>query len=190
VIIGPILQETPISLINQIRAVSEAPLILDPQGLLRRVNEQGRIEHYCPDNFAQIAAYCDVVKANELETRVITGIDPRVDGREALRRLKSLGCKIAVVTLAEAGSLIDDGKHHYKIPVYPVELCDSTGAGDTYMAGFLHSYLQDPEDMLAAGCFGAATASIWIEHIGPNAPVTLQEVERRVNHIRAYTEVL
>jgi sugar/nucleoside kinase (ribokinase family) len=179
IIIGPILRETSPELIEQIHTLSDAPLFLDPQGLLRRVGPHGRIEHFCPPEFALVAPLCRAIKANELEAEVITGIDPRADAAGALRKLKALGCEIAIITLAEAGSLIDDGERQYTIPAYTTDARDPTGAGDTYMAGFIHAYLHDPRDLYAAGCYGSATASIWIEHTGPDAPVTLDEVERR-----------
>ena len=185
IIIGPILQETPAQLIEQIRARSDAPLFLDPQGLLRRVGPEGRIEHFCPPELAQIASLCHVIKANELEALVITGVDPRVNGAEAVRRLKSLGCDIAIVTLAEAGSLIDDGKRQYVIPAYATEARDPTGAGDTYMAGFIYAYLRNPTDLYTAGCMGSSAASIWIEHTGPDAPISLDEVDRRASVLLA-----
>jgi sugar/nucleoside kinase (ribokinase family) len=156
---------------------------------LRRIGAAGRIEHFCPPDLARIAPLCRVIKANELETRVITGIDPRVDGPGAVRRLKALGCDIAIVTLAEAGSLIDDGERQYLIPAYTTEARDPTGAGDTYMAGFIHAYLRDPEDLYGAGCVGAATASLWIEHTGPDAPISPDQVERRAAAICAVAEM-
>ena len=179
IIVGPILQETPPELIEHVHAVSDAPLFLDPQGLLRRVGPHGRIEHFCPPEFTRVAPLCRVIKANEIEAEVITGINPRADSSGALRGLKESGCEIAIITLAEAGALIDDGVRQYVIPVYATDARDPTGAGDTYMAGFIHAYLQNPTDLYAAGCYGAATASIWIEHTGPGAPVTRDEVERR-----------
>jgi sugar/nucleoside kinase (ribokinase family) len=179
IIVGPILQETSPDLIEQIHMLSDAPLFLDPQGLLRRVGPHERIEHFCPPDFARVAPLCRVIKANEIEAEVITSINPRADGVGALRGLKALGCEIAIITLAEAGSLIDDGVRQYIVPAYATDARDPTGAGDTYMAGFIHAYLQNPDDIYTAGCFGAATASIWIEHTGPAAPVTCDEVERR-----------
>jgi sugar/nucleoside kinase (ribokinase family) len=178
--ICPILQETPLALIEQIRSRTNAPILLDPQGLLRRIGSESRIEHYLPDDFAAIAPLCTVIKANEVEAHVITGIDPREDGAEATRRLRALGCALAIVTLAESGSIIDDGQHQYRIPPYATDAKDPTGAGDTYMAGFLHAYLDHPTDLYRAGCMGSATASIWIEHTGPDAPITYAEVERRM----------
>jgi sugar/nucleoside kinase (ribokinase family) len=190
IIIGPIFQETPAQLIEQVSAVSGAPLFLDPQGLLRRISVAGGIEHERPPDLARVAPLCRVIKANELEARIITGIDPRTDGLGAVQKLKALGCDIAIVTLAEAGSLIDDGARQYVIPAYPTSVRDATGAGDTYMAGFIHAYLRDPEDLYAAGCMGAATASMWIEHAGPDAPVTLEEVGRRAAALGTVAEII
>ncbi|MBC8162771.1 MAG: ribokinase [Roseiflexaceae bacterium] len=184
IIVGPILQETPLALVRRIRAASPAPLLLDPQGLMRRIGPDGRIEHFLPGDFAEVAALCHVVKANEIEAKVITGIDPRQDRYEAARRLRSLGCQIAIVTLAEAGSIIDDGQQQHDIPAYATDARDPTGAGDTYLAGFLHAWLQRPDDMYSAGCFGAATSSIWIEHTGPDAPITLDEADRRARTLQ------
>lgn len=184
IIIGPILQETPLTLIRQLRAATAAPLLLDPQGLLREIAADGRIVHALPATFGEIAPLCDVIKANELEAKIITGIDPRVDRFAAARELKALGCKIAIVTLAEAGSVIDDGTQQYNIPAFATIARDPTGAGDTYLAGFLHAFLDNPADVYTAGLYGAATASIWIEHTGPDAPITLAEVERRVGSLR------
>lgn len=188
IIVGPILQETPPALIERIAAASDAPLFLDPQGMLRRIGPLGRVEHVCDEAFARVAPRCHVIKANELEARVITGIDPRRDGAAAVARLRATGCAIAIVTLAEAGSVIDDGRRQYRIPAYATAAVDPTGAGDTYMAGFIHAYLRNPDDLFLAGCTGAATASIWIEHSGPDAPVTPDEVARRTAALLA-TEV-
>ncbi|NTW03731.1 MAG: ribokinase, partial [Oscillochloris sp.] len=157
----------------------QAPIVVDPQGLLRGAKD-GKIFHEKTEDFAKIAAMATVVKANELETQLLTGIDPRANPCEAVRSLRALGCEIAIVTLAEAGSYIDDGQQQLRIPAYSTEARDPTGAGDTYMAGFIHAYLQNPHDLYRAGCMGSALASIWIEHTGPEAPITPLEVMRRL----------
>lgn len=179
IIVGPILQETSCALIEHIAQASRAPLFLDPQGMLRRLGPDARIEHYANPDLARIAPLCTVIKANEVEAQVLTGINPRHAAHAAVSRLRALGCKIAIITLAEAGSIIDDGIRQYVIPAYATEARDPTGAGDTYMAGFVHACLHQPGDYYTAGCTGAATASIWIEHSGPDAPICPDEVARR-----------
>jgi sugar/nucleoside kinase (ribokinase family) len=184
-IIGPILQETSLDFVERVCQSSAAPVFLDPQGLLRRIGAGGRIEHFAPPEFARVARRCLVVKANEVEAQVLTGIAPREDPAGAARALRELGCAIAIVTLAEEGSFIDSGTEQWSIPAYATDVRDPTGAGDTYLAGFLHAYLEDPSDLYRAGCSGAATASIWIEHTGPDAPVASAEVAFRTQALLA-----
>lgn len=188
IIIGPILQETPPELVERIRSLCNAPIFLDPQGLLRRVSVNGRIEHYLDQAVARLAPHCFVIKANEVEAQILTGIDPRRDPEGVVRMLKALGPQIAIVTIAEQGSIIDDGQRQWRIPAYTTEARDPTGAGDTYMAGFIHGYFQRPDDYYYAGCFGAATASIWIEHTGPETPISLEEVLRRTETLLTQRE--
>lgn len=178
VLLGPILGEIGVDLARHIKEEVSAPILLDPQGLLRGIRD-GEIYHEMNDTFTTIAALSTIVKANELETRVVTGINPRIDPEGAVRALYAYGCKIAVVTLAEAGSIIYDGSRIYEIPPYAVNAIDPTGAGDTYAAGFMVKYLETPGDLTAVGCFASSVASIMVENSGPDFPMTRAEVDRR-----------
>ena len=178
ILIGPILQEIPVALVEQLTARYQAPVMLDPQGLLRSV-KHGEIEHALTDSFRAIARMSTIIKANEMETRIVTGIDPRQDARQAVKALYGFGGKIAITTLAEAGSIIYDGEKYYPIPAYATHAIDPTGAGDTYAAGFMVKYLETPDDLSAAGCFASAVASVMVENIGPEFPLTRPEADRR-----------
>jgi sugar/nucleoside kinase (ribokinase family) len=179
VLFGPILQETPAALIQAVREVTQAPFFLDPQGMLRRVNEQGDIEHFCNPELRTVAPYFEVIKANEKEAKVMTGISAREDAHGAAQALYEWGCKIAIVTIAEAGSVIYDGQTTVDIPAYATNAVDPTGAGDTYMAGFIHRYLEGERDLYTIGCFASAVASVMVENVGPDFPLSLQEAENR-----------
>jgi sugar/nucleoside kinase (ribokinase family) len=96
-----------------------------------------------------------------------------------VRALHAFGCKIAIVTLAEAGSIIFDGTRIYEIPPYEVDAIDPTGAGDTYAAGFMVKYLETPDDLTGVGCFASCVSSIMVSNSGPDFPLTRAEVERR-----------
>ncbi|MCH8992434.1 MAG: GTP cyclohydrolase II RibA, partial [Acidobacteria bacterium] len=128
VFFGPVLQETPFDLIREIRERTDAPLVLDPQGLLRRVGADGRIEHFKPEGIEEICALCDVVKPNELETEILTGIDPRQDLDGAATVLRDWGIRTVAITLAEEGSLIVAGNERYRVRALPTTAIDSTGA--------------------------------------------------------------
>jgi len=178
VLLGPILGEISPKLVRSLRGEIRAPFMLDPQGLLRRIKD-GRVTHFCSDEFVEIAGLTTIVKANELEGRVVTGIDPRVDPAGCVMALHAYGCEIAIVTLAEAGSILYDGERLVTIPAYRTQAVDPTGAGDTYAAGFMVRYLETPEDLLSCGCFASSVASVMVENSGPEFPLTRGEADRR-----------
>lgn len=180
VLIGPILNEIPVKLVQRIKSDSRALIFTDPQGLLRK-NKGKTIFHERSSTYDDIARVSDVVKANELETKVITGVDPRKNPEYAVKKLHETGCGVAIVTLAEAGSIIFDGKDVIRIPPYSTNAIDPTGAGDTYAAGFINQYLETPYDLLKAGCFASAVASVMVENSGPVFPLTQLEAEKRMN---------
>ncbi len=197
VMAGPILGETPVSLIERIAGMCDAPLILDPQGYLRRILND-RIDRYRNPEIDAALPLFDVVKANEYEAEIITGIEPRGNPKGSVKRLYELmnaGARrpnyppIAIVTLAEAGSVIYDGRQIYRIPAYKTNAIDPTGAGDTYAGGFMVQYLKTPNDLRAVGCFASATASVMVENSGPDFPLTLAEAERRTQSLLDSAEI-
>lgn len=178
VLIGPILGEVSFDEIKTIRKNFDGYFFCDPQGLLRNADEDKRIYHEKVDGIEDVLGQFTVVKPNELEGKALTGIDCRVDPYKAAGMIKSWGPEIVIVTLAELGSVIYDGHKFIEIPPYEVNLLDSTGAGDTYMAGFTFEFLRTG-DLRQAGCFASCVSSIMIEQVGPDFVMTEAEVRRR-----------
>jgi sugar/nucleoside kinase (ribokinase family) len=184
ILLGPILNEITIDLVKNLRKKYSVPILLDPQGLLRTIRD-GNVSHELSQAFVDIAALSTIIKANEVETFVATGINARLDPERAVRALYKYGCKIAIVTLAEAGSIIYDGQSIYIIPPYTTNALDPTGAGDTYVAGFIVKYMETPGNLTAVGCFASAVASVMVENIGPEFPLTRQEANHRAEYLQA-----
>ncbi|WP_181706112.1 PfkB family carbohydrate kinase [Chthonobacter rhizosphaerae] len=64
------------------------------------------------------------------------------DRAEALiRAALGEGARIAVVTRGADGSLASDGRTRAATGIKPVEVVDTTGAGDTFVAGFLAAHV-------------------------------------------------
>lgn len=85
--------------------------------------------------FDIIKEYVDIVFANSEEARYL------IDNYDAYECSKSIGklCKTAVVKNGKKGSYISHDGKIYEIPVYGTNRpVDTTGAGDTYAAGFLY----------------------------------------------------
>nr|MBN2276556.1 ribokinase [candidate division Zixibacteria bacterium] len=187
VLIGPILGEVSFDNIRDIRRHYDGYLFCDPQGLLRNADENNRVYHEKVDGIDNILGLFTVVKPNELEGRVLTGIDCRRDPYRAAEIIKDWGPEIVIVTLAELGSVIYDGRRFIDIPPYRIDLLDSTGAGDTYMAGFTFEYLKTG-DLRKAGCFASCVSSIMIEQVGPDFVMTESEIRRRQKTLLEMTD--
>jgi sugar/nucleoside kinase (ribokinase family) len=178
VLIAPILGEVSFEQIAEIRNNFNGLLFCDPQGLLRNADDTGRIYHEKKNGIEKTLGQFDIVKPNELEAKVLTGIDCRQDPYRAAEIIKGWGPKIVIVTLAELGSVIYDGQKFIDIPPYQINLVDATGAGDTYMAGFTFEYLRT-HDLRKSGCFASCVSSIMIEQVGPDFVMTETEVRKR-----------
>jgi sugar/nucleoside kinase (ribokinase family) len=187
VVVAPILGEVDFDYIRRIKDSTPAKIFLDPQGILRHSTE-GRIEHTKKDDTEKIVSMCDIVKPNELECKVMTGIDPREDYKTPAQMIKSWGAEIVVITLAEKGSIIYDGEEFFEIPAYQTMEKDPTGAGDTYAAGFMYGVIRGYA-LPDCGIMGTAVASVMIEHTGPDFPLTKSVALERMKTIASSISV-
>jgi len=81
---------------------------------------------------------CTVVKLSEEEAALLTG-EP--DAERAAAWLAAAGVSLACVTLAERGALVRRGADVLHVPAERVEVVDTTGAGDGFVAGLLAALL-------------------------------------------------
>ena len=65
------------------------------------------------------------------------------------------------------------GAETYEIPAQPVEVVDTTGAGDLYAAGFLFGYTNG-RPLPECGELGSLAAAEVISHIGARPEVALR----------------
>jgi fructoselysine 6-kinase len=78
----------------------------------------------------------------------------------------SKGATLAVVTLGAEGSIaFVSGNGEIKQPAMQVDAIDTTGAGDSFIAGFIAAFLQSL-DVPAAMAAGAAWAARTCLHFG------------------------
>jgi fructoselysine 6-kinase len=75
------------------------------------------------------------------------------------------GAGLAVVTCGAAGSLAHDGATWWEQPALPVVVVDTTGAGDSYIAGFLLA-LDGGQPVAEAMRAGASAAARTCGHLG------------------------
>lgn len=81
------------------------------------------------------------------------------------------GLSMFIVTLGADGvvAVKPDGRQ-IRVPGIPIDVVDTVGAGDTFMAGFLSAYGQDPDDVEGALTRGAVAAAIVCTRKGAQPP--------------------
>lgn len=85
--------------------------------------------------------------------------------RQRLRQLAALGPRIVVATRGSRGSMAYDGQRFYGQGIVPCQVVDTMGAGDSFIAGFLHSWL---EGLDIPGCMasGAQCSAVTLAYEG------------------------
>lgn len=130
---------------------------------------------------------------NDEEVRQLAG---EANLLKAARKILGMGPRVLVIKKGEHGSLVVDGESIFALPAYPVEnLQDPTGAGDTFMGGFV-GYLAQYDDFTEAAfrravVFGTALASFAVEQFGPHRLLDIdrEHIGDRVEALRAMTTI-
>ena len=111
----------------------------------------------------------NILFANEVEITTLYETD---NFEKALKQVAEK-VDLAILTRSEKGSVILSAGHRIDVPAYPTQVVDTTGAGDSYAAGFLyaltHGYALEECGKLAARC-----ASEVISHIGARPEIDLK----------------
>jgi sugar/nucleoside kinase (ribokinase family) len=117
----------------------------------------------------------DIVFGNEDEAMALTETDSE---EEMIRRLSSHTNILFVITRGEKGSLIIDGINIIQQKAnYTNNVIDTTGAGDTYTAGFLYGLTQE-KSLQECAQLGSWAASKVIQQVGARLDKTItQEYE-------------
>lgn len=145
--------------------------------LFRRLKEQGitlcadmtRCKH--GERVADLQCclpYLDYLFPNEQEAAAVTGEETP----EAMADcFLAAGVKHVVIKLGKAGCFVKSASLTCHVPGYLVTHCvDTTGAGDTFAAGFLHG-LNLGMTLLDCARFANACASLCVEQVGATGAV-------------------
>ncbi len=122
----------------------------------------------------------DLFLPNELELAAITGCDSVLAGLRALDN----GHTQTVVKRGQLGCASLDRGQLLEVPAFAVDPIDSTGAGDSFDAGFLHAWLRDlsPHDCLR---WGSACGSLSTRGTGgTTGQATASEVQALLADVR------
>lgn len=117
--------------------------------------------------FAQLRQGVDIVFANEDEAAAL--FQRRDNYENFARELAGFG-GIAAVKMGGEGAWVAQGKHLHRIaPVHAERVVDTTGAGDSWAAGFLYGHLRGAS-LVASGAIGSILGAENVQHLGAAIP--------------------
>ncbi len=146
---------------------SDTIIAATPQGWMRQWDEKTR-----------------EVSPKVMDWSLLNGIDILILSDEDIAGYEHLfpkiieQTKIVVMTRGGQPATVYFDKKQLDFPVYPAEIVDPTGAGDTFATGFLVKYLAT-KDIGQAMAYGHVVASFCIEEKGLEGLKNLEKVEER-----------
>jgi sugar/nucleoside kinase (ribokinase family) len=140
------------------------------------------------DDLKRVLKMVDVLCINDEEARQLS---EQYSLRTAAKLIMAMGPKTLIIKKGEHGALLFQGSNMFYCPALPLEeVFDPTGAGDTFVGGFI-GYLAKTDDitfenMRKAIVYGSAMASFCVEKFGTERllEITDQDLEGRVNEFR------
>lgn len=124
----------------------------------------------------EIIENVDILIPNEHELGRLSNIE--IDDDDSIIRAANVlfekGIEEIIVTLGSRGVLHIDNNGHKFFKAYKVKAVDTTAAGDSFIGGFVSSYMED-KDMERAIDMGQKTAALAIQRIGAQSSLPTRE---------------
>ncbi|ABD54336.1 5-dehydro-2-deoxygluconokinase [Jannaschia sp. CCS1] len=115
------------------------------------------------DVYSRAGAMCDVIVGNDIEFGFMAGNYDQ--GLDKARELVANGAKIAVYKMGEEGAITITPEPEVRTGIYRTEALKPTGAGDSFMGGFV-SGLTDGLSVSDAVLQGSAAAAMVVARVG------------------------
>ncbi len=114
-----------------------------------------------------------LITSRDIPGRFTNGLELRKSLPATRERL---GCRLTAATLGQDGVLAWDGSMFCYAPAYRVNLVDTTGAGDTFHAGFIYALLQG-WPLQRQLDFACAAAALNCTFVGARGAESLRDIE-------------
>ncbi|MEM2874796.1 MAG: carbohydrate kinase family protein [Candidatus Hadarchaeales archaeon] len=136
-------------------------VVMDPQGLFRRVEADGSVSIRRDVDLRPYLKHVDVVKVGKEEAKLIMD-----SPKELLERLCGMGPVVAVLTRGEEPVIMMHNGEMHTINTLRVKAVDVTGAGDVFGGAFMVRYLETRNPVESAR-YACAAAGLKIRYRGP-----------------------
>jgi fructokinase len=123
-----------------------------------------RPPHFDRSTVEHLLRKADILKVNKEELELITGWFSRfvhLEDRIAILQ-EQFNLHTIIVTMGADGSIIKNGDSIHRHPGYQVQVADTIGSGDAYLAGFLSQQLKGSgiaQSLVFASAMGALIAT-------------------------------
>jgi len=136
-----------------------------------------RPPHFTKQLIDDLLKSADVVKMNQDELEIIKSWHP-VNGTQqqiAEELKRRYGIKLLIVTLGADGALLVGDEGTYQSKIYRVQVKDTIGSGDSFLAGIIKNLLlkTPPQEMLDYAC---ALGALVAQHDGANPLIREKEI--------------
>jgi ribokinase len=134
-------------------AQQQIPVLVDP----------APVRHYSAEVWQTATLLCpNLYEAGEMVGYPVTD---RASALQAAQDLLAAGPQVIALKMGSEGALLVTGENHWQIPAYPVQVVDTTGAGDAFSAG-LTLALAEGKLLLEAAQFAAAAGAVAVTRFG------------------------
>lgn len=147
--------------------------INDVDVIIEKAAEKDMIIVLNPSPYRENITHCHLDRIhylilNEIEGAQMTGLeDPRAILKAIVHAYPNLK---VVLTLGDQGALYLDEAHFYEQPIYPVDVVDTTAAGDTFTGYFIAGMLRY-QDVQEALKLASKAASYAVGHKGASSSI-------------------
>jgi len=125
--------------------------------------------------YSKAGALCDVIIGNDVEFGFMAG--DYAQGLNKARELANNGASIVVYKMGEEGAVTITAGEEFRTGIYPVQALKPTGAGDSFMGGFIAA-LAAGHSLRDAVLRGSASASMVVSRVGcSTAMPTTEELD-------------
>lgn len=139
-----------------------------------------RAPHYSPDVINDLLTKTDLLKLNEAELKeVAKWFNPSVNTNDDCVHLfqDKFGIKEIVVTKGSKGASFYTSDSSFDHAAYKVQVADTIGSGDSFLAGFLSKRLQQETSETSLSYAGALAAFVTQQH-GACPSYTVADLEK------------
>ena len=125
------------------------------------------------ETYSRAGAMCDVIIGNDVEFGFMAGAYEK--GLDKARALARTSAKVVVYKMGELGAITITPDAEFQTGIYRTDALKPTGAGDSFMAGFIAA-LATGHDLRSAVLRGSACAAMVVARVGcaPAMPTTAE----------------